>query len=202
MIWESFFDEPLLPTETFSLWKPNDPDLKIDSMEPLFKGFLLKVDKNSNSLKPRLFVVTDEYLYYTRVTLPSNAQNEKSKTIRGIMKIKFVKVSFFEEEEEGQATKLCVRFIKNMKFCDLYAQNEEEWLEWRQQLAHMMIQTDFHSKYGVVRMLGKGSFAKVYLVENKATEKRFAVKAFSKEFLESQNKGKVRSRLTVGVVDQ
>ena len=39
-------------------------------------------------------------------------------------------------------------------------------------------------------MIGKGTFARVYEVEEKDTKKRFAVKAFSKEYLISQPKGK------------
>ena len=39
-------------------------------------------------------------------------------------------------------------------------------------------------------MIGKGSFARVYLVEDKKTLKKYAVKAFSKEYLISQVKGK------------
>ena len=39
-------------------------------------------------------------------------------------------------------------------------------------------------------MIGKGSFARVYLVEDKDTMVKYAVKAFSKEYLLSQTKGK------------
>lgn len=39
-------------------------------------------------------------------------------------------------------------------------------------------------------MIGKGSFARVYLVEEKETKARYAVKAFSKEYLLSQPKGR------------
>ena len=39
-------------------------------------------------------------------------------------------------------------------------------------------------------MIGKGSFARVYLVEDKDTKERYAVKAFSKEYLLGQPKGK------------
>lgn len=133
-------------------------------------------------LRERIFTLTDTHLYYTK--------NPTSTRVRGLLNIKFVKVWFFEEEE-GSQKRLCVRFIKNMKFCDLYARNEEEWMEWRQALGRYMVHTDFHSRYGVVSMVGKGSFAKVYLVNDKVNGGEFAVKAFSKEFLESQNKGKL-----------
>ncbi len=39
-------------------------------------------------------------------------------------------------------------------------------------------------------MIGKGSFARVYLVENKTSKEKFAVKAFSKDYLLDQKKGK------------
>ena len=39
-------------------------------------------------------------------------------------------------------------------------------------------------------MIGKGSFARVYLVEDKDTKQRYAVKAFSKEKQYSGDKGK------------
>ncbi len=39
-------------------------------------------------------------------------------------------------------------------------------------------------------MIGKGSFARVYLVEDYKTKVQFAVKAFSKEYLLNQSKGK------------
>lgn len=39
-------------------------------------------------------------------------------------------------------------------------------------------------------MIGKGSFARVYLVEEKESNLKFAVKAFSKEYLLSQSKGR------------
>lgn len=45
-------------------------------------------------------------------------------------------------------------------------------------------------KYNAIKMIGKGSFARVYLVEDKLTQVKYAVKAFSKEYLVSQSKGK------------
>jgi len=39
-------------------------------------------------------------------------------------------------------------------------------------------------------MIGKGSFARVYLVESNATKERFAVKAFSKDYLSNSKHGR------------
>ncbi len=47
----------------------------------------------------------------------------------------------------------------------------------------MFLQCDFHQKFNTIKMIGKGTFARVYEVEDKDTKKRFAVKAFSKEYL-------------------
>lgn len=39
-------------------------------------------------------------------------------------------------------------------------------------------------------MIGKGSFAKVYLASKKENKIQYAVKAFNKEFMRKQHKGK------------
>ena len=81
--------------------------------------------------------------------------------------------------------------MRNLKFCDLYVNSDSEYKVWKKHLANRLVQTDFHTKFGVIKMIGKGSFAKVYLVNNKEdNNNQQAVKAFSKEFLLSQNKGK------------
>lgn len=67
MIWESFFDDKLDELSNFSLWKPNNPSLGLEIAPVLFRGYLMKVDKSSEGLKARLFTVTKDYLFYTRV---------------------------------------------------------------------------------------------------------------------------------------
>ena len=52
---------------------------------------------------------------------------------------------------------------------------------------------NFHDEYKAIKMIGRGSFAKVYLVESKTTGKSYAVKAFTKEsvILSNKNDAKV-----------
>ena len=52
----------------------------------------------------------------------------------------------------------------------------------------------------MLRVLGKGSFARVYLCKNKSSGASFAVKAFSKEHLEAQSKGKQALELEINLL--
>lgn len=45
------------------------------------------------------------------------------------------------------------------------------------------LQSTFHEEFGVTKMIGKGSFAKVYLATKKSTAQNYAIKAFNKEFM-------------------
>ena len=57
-------------------------------------------------------------------------------------------------------------------------------------LSKVFIQRDFSEKFKIHKMIGKGSVARVYLVENMNIEKKYAVKAFSKEYLKKKSNGK------------
>ena len=52
-------------------------------------------------------------------------------------------------------------------------------------------QRGFHESFKALKKLGKGNFAHVYLVEDKITNEKYAVKAFNKESTYSQKNGKV-----------
>lgn len=51
---------------------------------------------------------------------------------------------------------------------------------WFQVLSKWGIQTNFTQEYSVLKLIGKGNFAKVYKVRCKKDQKEYAVKAFDK----------------------
>ena len=99
------------------------------------------------------------------------------------MSTEFVRVEYIEEKGENNEIRYCFRFIKNLKYCDFIIQKQKKFDEWKDKFSKVFIQSNFHVRFDAIKMIGKGSFARVYLVEDKKTKEKFAVKAFSKEYL-------------------
>lgn len=175
---ESFFDTN---APGFKLWSKKVSDVKLSEDEIIFKGPMLKMNRKNNKLKERYFILTPTNFYYLK--------SLKTPKIRGVMETTWVRVEYIVEENEKEK-RFCIRFIKNMKYCDFWISEEKDFKEWKVALSKVFIQSDFHIKFNAIKMIGKGSFARVYLVEDKETKAKFAVKAFSKEYLLSQSKGK------------
>lgn len=101
-----------------------------------------------------------------------------------VMSTEWVRCDYiYKKNPQGQGIHYCIKFVRNMRYVDLWTDDEQHFISWREQLCKSFLQCDFHQKFSTIKMIGKGSFARVYLVEDKDTKSRFAVKAFSKEYL-------------------
>lgn len=71
--------------------------------------------------------------------------------------------------------------------------NEEERViqKWAIAMNTFVVKTGFSMLYSNIKTLGKGNFARVQLVENKATKDQFAVKIFDKKLITSDKLEKV-----------
>jgi len=177
---QSFFD---YPCSNFELWKSPTEKMALNQSDIIFQAPLYKLSETSQTFKQRYFILTQDYLYYL--------ESEETFKVIACMSTQYVRVDYlpnFKPTPTGVFH--CFRFIRNMKYIDLYVDNDINFAEWKDQLSKVFIQCDFHAKFNTVKMIGKGSFARVYLIENKKTKKQFAVKAFSKEYLLSQPKGR------------
>ena len=136
---------------------------------------MLKINRKKKKTKQRFFVLTKDHLYYLK--------SESNQKIRGVMPTKWVRVQYIQEGDDQDEQKFCVRFIKNMKYCDFLIKGKDSQKAWDKAFSKVFIQSNFHEKFTAIKMIGKGSFARVYLVEDKESGDKFAVKAFSKEYL-------------------
>ncbi|CAD8076130.1 unnamed protein product [Paramecium sonneborni] len=70
-----------------------------------------------------------------------------------------------------------IRITKSGQTIEIYGMT----IIWLQQLRFFCIQQDFASKYSIIRLLGKGTFGKVYKIKSRITQQDFAVKVFDKK---------------------
>lgn len=73
-----------------------------------------------------------------------------------------------------------IRFVKKKTYEEIFSIDEKLIDEWFEKLKRYCLLTKFRLYFDSKHVLGKGNFAKVWLVQKKDTGKEFAVKAFSK----------------------
>lgn len=76
-----------------------------------------------------------------------------------------------------------IKFIKKRAYEELFTTNEVAANEWFEVLKRFCVLTRFRINYETIKVLGKGNFAKVFLVQRKSDKRQFAVKVFSKSLI-------------------
>jgi hypothetical protein len=78
------------------------------------------------------------------------------------MELKFARTEFEgDDKPEDGKFNFSIKFIKNLKFTEIFTRSKSTYLEWKDKLSRLTVQTDFHAKFHVIKMIGKGSFARV-----------------------------------------
>lgn len=78
-----------------------------------------------------------------------------------------------------------IKFIKKKTYEELFCPNENIIREWFEYLKKYCIMTKFRCYFKTKKVIGKGNFAKVFLVERFSDNKEFAVKVFNKKIIMS-----------------
>lgn len=93
----------------------------------------------------------------------------------------FLKIT--NETEINKKIHFGLKFIKKRAYEELFTESEEIANIWFEMLKRYCILTKFRLYYETMKVIGKGNFAKVFLVERKTDKKQFAVKVFSKNVI-------------------
>lgn len=156
---QSIFDtKDIEELKEYKLWNRKLPGLKIS--DPVsYSLFAAKKAKTGESFDLRPFYTTKPgFLYYKK--------SPESSKIRGAMDLKWARIRFERinvQEAMETGFQYSVKIIKNLKFTTLYLKDEEAVEHWRGAMLKDAALTDFHDKYEVVDIIGKGAFAKVTL---------------------------------------
>ena len=152
----SFFDTN---ESSFKLWTPASSK-KAKKERPVLTSDFLKRSKQSSVLTKRSFILTENHLFYRKIS-----DGDK---IRGAMKLEWVRAEFYAPGEAGRIDEFedtkdmyVIKFIRNMKFTEIFTEEKEVFHKWRLALRKLIIVTDFHQEFEVLKLIGKGSFARV-----------------------------------------
>ncbi|EGR32236.1 hypothetical protein IMG5_091269 [Ichthyophthirius multifiliis] len=84
----------------------------------------------------------------------------------------------------------CIKFDYQESYYEIYNEDIHILKKWQYYLEKILNQRGFHQQFKCYKKIGKGSFASVYLAERIQNNKLYAIKAFSKQIIFSQQYGK------------
>lgn len=161
--------------------------------ELLLSGVFAKVRNDPSSC--RLVELYDRQLVYYTVRLILSQNTEKkdvSKRIVFDFDLIFDCLRGSNEDENKRRTGIFygIKFERGEEYAAFYSDDSSQVKAWRDVLATKLNQRGFHELLKPIKKIGKGNFASVYLAVRLEDEKKFAIKAFSKQATYAEEKGK------------
>lgn len=127
--------------------------------------FLKKTKKNGKSKVRVLAADVNGNLFMCK--------NEKSDKVAGVLDLACVRADILIGVEPKPIESSCneplngFRLSRNGKLTEFYSKDPQTFKKWKVYIAMKAIQASFHEEFFVTKMIGKGSFAKVYLATRK-----------------------------------
>ncbi|CAD8102787.1 unnamed protein product [Paramecium primaurelia] len=166
---KSFFDNLEVLHKIKHIWSKFQPAVyENDSI--IYESVCHKISRKRKQLKPILIQLGQEQMYLF-----------KNKNPHGMLQLTVVIMST-QKTDYG----IALRLLRNGQYIDIITQDINIL---KQLLQYKCLQTTFHDEFSVSKLIGKGSFAKVYLASKKSSGIQYAIKAFNKEFMFEQFKG-------------
>lgn len=121
-----------------------------------------------------------------------------------MMFLKGVKVEFLDysvdDKIKNSHEKYCLIFTHDKVYYILYANEQQIFNEWSESLKSCCILSYFSKYYTNLKIIGKGTFAKVILSKRNSDNREFAVKTFDKRSLatsKNSNRSRVNKKLLI-----
>jgi len=133
--------------------------------------------------------ITRYYFLYENCLLYGKSNDPKKAS--KYLELKGLKVSINSalEGTKSSTEKPQLILFRSNVFIKLFSNEQSTIYEWRKHLANYCVLMNFYHTYTVIKMLGKGSYGRVFLVENSQNNKQFAVKVLDKMKICTHTKG-------------
>jgi len=152
----------------------------IASLEDIEANQILSTElsiKSNDIVKTKKFVLTKSRIYYLK--------NESPKFMSVVC---WKQVEPFVETDSG-CEKYGFRLICGKTMQDFYTTCSETLERWLSALAKVCIMCDLEDDYAIIKEVGKGSYATVYLAQDLENFKDYAVKTIAKSSIERSSRG-------------
>ncbi|CAG9321517.1 unnamed protein product [Blepharisma stoltei] len=159
-----------------SFWKKSENSNDLELEKIIYQGKLTEL-KSSGKLKEKFFSLSSKYLFSAK---SENSKPDKQATIR------FRTIDPFVEETKNSIN-YGFQILWNHHTKYFYTNSSHELDNWLDSLAAVGIMTKVEDDYEILKILGSGSYATVYLSRDLCTNKEFAIKAIDKSLIKGKN---------------
>lgn len=152
----------------YPFWMPSD----LRRLPELYRGVLTEVTK-SGALKSSNYILT-------RTSLVKCDQRGNS-----MVPLSWKRLEPFIEENQLEI-KYGFRLGHHKSYKDFYVETQESLDAWISNFSFVCIMDDLQDDFDIIKNIGKGNFADVYMGLCNETNKKFAIKSIKKDKLDSE----------------
>jgi len=163
-----FFFEEANPTTSFEFITPTTKHQKDLNTPPILTSSFLCKSPTSDKPLQGMYALSNKLLVFY--------VDEFSIAPESVLEIDYTRLVPVSQDNTHGFT-----ITKHNLTFEFTTPNKQIADNWVNALRNVCVLSGFHDEYKAIKMIGKGSFAKVYLVESRSTNKQYAVKAFAKE---------------------
>jgi len=162
----------------FEFIKPEHKHQKDLNKQPILTSTLTCVNVSSGTQIKALFGLHGKLLV--------QYENEFSKKPHAILNLDSARIKALSLNEFTLNFGFAI--VMNKEAFELLFADEKMCEKWNEALKSVCILTNFCDEYKKIKVIGKGTFAKVFLIKSRKNGKFYAAKAFSKESFDPVNK--------------
>ena len=157
-----------------------------------YEGFFKLYSRKIHSFITVFCIFTNVYIY---LNYPNK---EKKRPI--IYYINFARITKIKKQDNAKKFLYGIKFSKNNEEIDLFLESKQINESLFQFLRVICIQYNFDNLYSIIKVIGKGSFGQVFLIQNKKSGAFFAAKCYMKNLLYNDQKDILQLRREIEIL--
>lgn len=153
----------------YQFWRDADELSLQDTKERTILKSNLMYLTPSGTFKSRVTILTPGKLYLCKGSIPSK-----------MVIVTWKRLEAFCESNEDEE-RFGFRLVQRGVFQDFYVKTPKDLEKWLEALSNETILADLEEDFAIIKEIGSGNYAKVFLAQDLQSQKEFAIKSISKQ---------------------